>query len=271
MNNQSLLIDRLKLCFKKPIFNSSNLVSEDLFLQFDMDQSEAWTSLSYFSLVGELEQEFNLSFTDEELLQLFKVSHIIHILDAKRSNAPLSDESHFLNACKNSFASVRDNKETILILSASTTRESLLPPKPLQDLLDSMVESSRHINIFNASLSGLTHIEICTMIEMCFSYLSGTTIVLGLNEILLGCCGVDEVKRSLDNERFKIDDTQIGSYISSLNQYKSYFPKPVTPVFTHDEFQSTYTTEGYYDPYIYPTLDKWNTDKLYPEIYLYFL
>ena len=58
-----------------------------------------------------LEQEFNLSFTDEELLQLFKVSHIIHILDAKRSNAPLSDESHFLNACKNSFASVRDNKE----------------------------------------------------------------------------------------------------------------------------------------------------------------
>ena len=106
------------------------------------------------------------------------------------------------------------------------------------------------------------HIEICTMIEMCFSYLSGTTIVLGLNEILLGCCGVDEVKRSLDNERFKIDDTQIGSYISSLNQYKSYIPKPVTPVFTHDEFQSTYTTEGYYTLYI-STLDKWNTDKLY--------
>lgn len=69
----------------KIISQIMNVPIEQLDESSSPDTVENWDSLKHVNLVLELENEFSIAFSEEEVLDIFSVKNIVEILEKKQS------------------------------------------------------------------------------------------------------------------------------------------------------------------------------------------
>ena len=163
-----------------------------------MADIEGWDSVSYFNVVFALEDSFEVTFTDEELTQLFQIGHIKKIVEAAQLNLPHEDEANAI--CQLSAVSKNNGSYTdIVILSASSTREGLLRHREAEALLQQKTDNKHRW--FNMSVSGLVMPETLQIVEQIDSSFNGI-LAIGTSPIIWAGCGVSEYERSVNFNRF---------------------------------------------------------------------
>ncbi|MBN2288014.1 MAG: acyl carrier protein [Candidatus Glassbacteria bacterium] len=77
-------MDDLRARVVKIVGRVMDLPAELLDEKSSMDDVESWDSLRHMNLVMALEEEFGLSFTDEEIVEMLSVEIILETLKSRR-------------------------------------------------------------------------------------------------------------------------------------------------------------------------------------------
>ena len=230
-------------------------------LETDMDDVSDWDSLSYFDIVNQLEDKFSISFDEEEITQLFKVSHIARIIRFKIFNIPHDDVSHAM--CQMKKCINNSSKYDVLLISGSSTREAMLKIDECEKILN----ESKSINKgrwFNLSVSGLVLAETYTILNEVISSGYKGSIVLGISPIIYAGCGVAEFERSANYSRFPFYSKFQEDIFKNTQYSKNKIDKPIfwkVSEWVDHYLDQKKIDELIYNPYLYPNLDRWNKTK----------
>lgn len=72
--------EELQDIFRKVFFDDTILLDNDM----TSDDIEDWDSLSYISLICEIEKQFNIKFTTGEILEVKNVGDFINTIEKKK-------------------------------------------------------------------------------------------------------------------------------------------------------------------------------------------
>ena len=99
-----------------------------------MDDIPEWDSTSFLDLVLSIEDEFGVTFTPDESVQMFQLGHIQRLIDATVLDIPHDDVAH---ACclLHELHGAPTDQFNVLLLSGSSTREGLLPAPEAESML----------------------------------------------------------------------------------------------------------------------------------------
>lgn len=229
-----------------------------------MADIEGWDSLTYFDVLFDLENAFDITFSDEEMAQLFQVGHIKRIVMAAQLDLPHEDEANAI--CQLDLVNKNEGVATdIVVISASSTREGLLRHREAEAILHA--RAGRNYRWFNLSVSGLVLAETIQLIEQIGPKFRGALIV-GTSPVIWGGCGVAEFERSINLRRFPFAAPVM------QNSLKPFGYEPATqnniPIISVEIWVERYLkgrdlTDLVYEPYLYPTLPPWPPEKFYDE------
>jgi acyl carrier protein len=237
---------------------------KDISDETTMADIEGWDSLAYFDVVFALEEVFDITFSDEEMTQLFQVGHIKRIVKAAQLDLPHEDEANAicqLDAVNRNDGSFID----MMVVSASSTREGLLRHRESEALLQA--RAGKHYRWFNLSVSGLVLAETIQLVEQISPNFKGTLIV-GTSPVIWGTCGVAEFERTINFKRFPFAAPVMQNALKPFG-YKPDEKNPPT-LMTVTMWMERYLKDRnlsdlIYEPYLYPTLPPWPVKKFEDE------
>ena len=225
-----------------------------------MDDIPEWDSASFLDLVLSIEDEFGVTFTPDESVQMFQLGHIQRLIDAVVLDIPHDDVAHACCLLHELREAPRD-QFNVLVLSGSSTREGLLPAPEAESMLQNRL--GRSAGWFNLSVSGLVPAETMQLLEVAGSAWSGVT-VFGTSPIILCGCGEAEFVRAATFARFPFH----APVMSEILARRGYAPKAgernVTmslELWIERYLKGRDLAEFRYEPYLYPTLAPWPPEK----------
>lgn len=225
-----------------------------------MNDIPEWDSNTFLDFVMALEDEYNVTFTDEEATQMFQLGHVQRLVKAAVLNIPHDDVANAPLLAYN-LRRADPSSFNLLILSGSSTREGLLVPREAEARLQATM--GPNARWYNSSASGLVLAETLQLVELAGERWKGA-IVLGTSPVIYAGCGRAEFERSVNLERFPF----ASGTMSRILEHHGYRPddrRRNTPI-TLDLWVERYLKgrdlhKLQYDPYFYPTLAPWTADK----------
>ncbi|MCI9545828.1 MAG: acyl carrier protein [Lachnospiraceae bacterium] len=78
--DRKVILEKLKLIFEDVFELDVVEVTEET----NSDDIEEWSSLSHITLIGEVEQAFDMKFTMQEMLEIKSVSEMLDIIEREK-------------------------------------------------------------------------------------------------------------------------------------------------------------------------------------------
>lgn len=78
--DRKVILEKLKLIFEDVFELDVMEVTEET----NSDDIEEWSSLSHITLIGEVEQAFDMKFTMQEMLEIKSVSEMLDIIEREK-------------------------------------------------------------------------------------------------------------------------------------------------------------------------------------------
>lgn len=254
------LFTRIEKCFCE-VFGEHHMGKVSA--ETSMDDVVEWDSLSYIDFVCELEDEFDIQFSETESAQMFQIQHITRIIDSIIRHEPLDDVKHAYAQMQLIKQNAASDCMQIVILSGSSTREGFVPLKDIQSIADGVF--SQDTRLYNISVSGLVVAEMLQIMEG-LKDVQNLKFVIGFSPIIMFGCGMNEFLRSVQYERFSIHSPQMLRILADYGYEKSSEVSEQTIQQWSDRFLSTQSLESLrYSPYKYPTLKPWDEEKFNDE------
>lgn len=225
-----------------------------------MDDIEGWDSLTFVELVMQLEDVYGVQLTDDEAAQMFQLGHAQRILTQAIADRPHDDVAYA--SCMLQQLRERPAADVnVLVLSGSSTREALLPPRDARERLRAH-HGSGEVGWFNLSVSGLVVAETLQLLEQLDEPFPGV-VLIGMSPVILAGCGTAEFHRSADRRRFPFAAPRMQEVLAA----EGYRPGPEAntpvplPVWVERYLKGRSLDDLQYDPYKYPTLAPWDEDR----------
>ena len=260
IDNYSEIFKRVEKCFCE-VFGRhyENSISAET----SMDDIVEWDSLNYIDFVCELEDEFDIEFSETESAQMFQIQHILRIIDSIVHHKPHDDVKHAYAQMQLILQHAESDCTQIIILSGSSTREGFVPLNEMQDFASTAFDKA--IRVYNISVSGLVIAEMLQIIEA-LQNVKNLRYVIGFSPIILFGCGMNEFNRSCQFERFSTPSPLMLSVLSEYGYQKtSSVSSQSIEQWCHRFLANRSLEELRYSPYKYPTLKPWDAEKLADE------
>lgn len=259
-DSKNELFTRIEKCFCE-VFGEHYMGK--ISAETSMDDVVEWDSLSYIDFVCELEDEFDIQFSETESAQMFQIQHITRIIDSIIRHEPLDDVKHAYAQMQLIKQNANADCMQIVILSGSSTREGFVPLKDIQTIADRVF--SQDTRLYNISVSGLVVAEMLQIMEG-LKDVENLKFVIGFSPIILFGCGMNEFLRSVQYERFSIHSPRMLGLLADYGYEKGSEASEQTIQQWSDRYLSRQSLETLrYSPYKYPTLKPWDDEKFNDE------
>ncbi len=235
-----------------------------LTVETDMDDIEEWDSLSFIDLVMDLEDAFEVEFTNSESSQMFQLGHIQRIVNSAVLDLPHDDVSHAYCQIKMILDSPPERNKLVL-LSTSSTREGLLDMKEINDLYAGGNEVD--VDFYNLSISSLALSEMLQIVEA-LQKVENLFIMIGFSPFVFAGCSKADFERVASHSRFRLKCPVLDQLLKRFGYER--LGDRVSEDLSVELWVSRYLKgrnmlDLKYNPYLYPTLEAWEEDHFIDE------